>query len=241
MYINDVPNELLFLKDENYPTTQLLGLGQETSKGMFCLNHSNEQTTPISASNLQCSILIVLKRYQAGTCFPLSDGSATILFMSQTWLHNVCPITKHPNLLLQGGFYLFCNFQWVGDNEPKHLFDSMVKALRLMWGNLQCTSHLVLPLWRHVPPDGLANVQSFRFQRGWRQTQIVSLRVHGVGSVFLHLSLHLLFQGVNISFHCVFSFSMPASFTTLLVCCYASSPFPSPYIFELRLGYPPLC
>ena len=66
MYIQDVPNEFLFLKDDNYPITKLLGLGQKAFKGMFCQNHSNKQTTAISVSNLQCSILIVPKQYRAG-------------------------------------------------------------------------------------------------------------------------------------------------------------------------------
>ena len=50
---------------------------------MFFLNHSNEQTAPFSATDLQYSILIVPKRYQAAMCFPLSDRSTIILFVPE--------------------------------------------------------------------------------------------------------------------------------------------------------------
>ena len=61
----------------NHP---VVWFGTNNIKGNALSEHSSEQTTPVFASNLQCSILIVPKWYQRGTCFPLSDGSATINF-----------------------------------------------------------------------------------------------------------------------------------------------------------------
>lgn len=74
--------------------SQSIRLGQTTSKGMLCLSYSNEQTTPVSASNLQCSNLIVLKQYRAGACFHLADGLATILFLLAHGFAIVFPIKK---------------------------------------------------------------------------------------------------------------------------------------------------
>ena len=71
--------------------SQLFGLGQTVLKGMFCLNHSTEQTTLVSASNLQCSILIVpsqmiLSRYT----FPFFWWVSNHFLHVRTCLHNVC-------------------------------------------------------------------------------------------------------------------------------------------------------
>ena len=96
----------------------------------------------------------------------------------------------------------------------------MVKALRSIWGDFQHTSHFVLRLRWQVPPDGLANIQSFRFWRGWRREHRLSVEDFMVlANSFICLFI-CCFRVVIFLFICVFSFSIPVSFTALLACCY---------------------
>ena len=134
---------------------------QWTNHSLFCLK------PPVQ--HLYC-LQTIPNRYLFPSSWWVNNHSLHV----GTWLCNVCPITKHWNLLY-GSFYLFRNFQQVGNNEAKHLSNSMVKALSSIWGDFQCTSHFVIQLWWQVPPDGLANMQSFRFWRGWKWEQRLSV------------------------------------------------------------------
>ena len=208
------------------------------SKGVFFLNHSNEQTAPFSASNLQCSILIFPKRYQAGICFPLSDGSTPY---SSCWdIASQCLSYHKTSESPLGEFLIFSATP--NRLEIMRLSNSMVKALRSIWGDFQCTSNFVLQLQWQVPSDGLANVQSSRFWWGWRREYRLSVEGFMVFANSFFICLFICcFRVLIFLFIGVFSFLIPVSFTTLLPCCWLCFfTFLSPCTFQLPLGPPPL-